>query len=163
MGVENKSELLEMYCGNWIWRAVECLLDSKNEKHTVSTIAERLNISVENAVSAVEGLLALGYIKWNGGVIEKIIPEYHIGTAEIDKKEWLKIYSRLSPQIVSKLTKDDKFTTWFFLCDDEIVSRYAPKFMALYKEMMSEGLSKGAKEVYASELSFAVLTSGGAQ
>lgn len=159
MEVSKKTELLEMYCGNWIWRAVECLLDSK-ENHTISSIAERLNISMENAVKAIEGLVSLGYITWQNDNIVKLVPEYHLGTSEIDKKEWLKIYSRLSPQIVSKLTKDDKFTTWFFLCDDEIVSRYAPKFMSLYKEMMAEGLSKGAKEVYASELSFAVLTGG---
>lgn len=159
MVADKKKELLEMYCGNWIWRAVECLLDSK-ETHTVSSIAERLNISIENTVGAIEGLVTLGYIKWEDKLLVKVIPEYHIGNNTFEKKELIKIYSKLSPQIVAKLTKDDKFTTWFFLSNAEIVSKYAPKFMELYNSMMVEGLSKGATQVYASEISFAALSGG---
>ena len=57
-----KAQLLDNYSGNWIWRAVECLVKSKDFNPSPKWIADRLSISIENAVDAIEGLEKLRLI-----------------------------------------------------------------------------------------------------
>lgn len=57
---------LKQYCGNWIWRALECLVDSKDFNPSPKWISQRLNISIENAVDAIEGLERMGLIVRTG-------------------------------------------------------------------------------------------------
>jgi len=47
----------------------------------------------------------------------------------------------------------------FFAADDQLLSEYAPRISALYKEMIHEGTKRGCKGVMASEICFAKLAS----
>ncbi len=149
---------LAQYSGNWIWRALECLIESPDFEYSPKWAAKRLNVTVEKIVDAYEGLDRLGYIKREGVSYKKNIQEYHIGQTEFTREDLLAIHSRLAPQVISKLKPTSKFTTWFFLGNDELVTKYAPQFMKIYAQMHKEGLEKGLKEVVASEISFAILS-----
>lgn len=162
---QNKADLLQ-YSGSWIWRAVECLVESPEFNPSPKWVAQRLNISVEKAVDAFEGLERLGYIKREGSSYKPQVEEYHIGTNEFSREDLLGIQSKLAPQIISKLKSSSKFTTYFMLGDEELIAKYTPQIMKIYNQMHKEGLEKGLTEVVASEVSFAVLsekTSQGAQ
>lgn len=149
---------LHQYAGNWIWRALECLVEAKDFQSSPKWAAARLNVTVEKVVDGYEGLERLGYVRRNGAEYVKAAPEYHIGAKDMSSDDLLGIHAKLAPQVISKLKPSSKFTTWFFLADNELVAKYAPKFMALYAEMHKEGLQKGLTEVIASEISFANLS-----
>lgn len=156
---------LALYSQNWIWRAIECLVEAPDFQPSPRWSAERLNVSVEKIVDAFDGLERLGYIKRDGATFKKIKKEYHFGPNEISRENLLEIHSRLTHQVTMKMDSRSLFSNWFFLADEEIVSKYTPLFIDLYRKMMSEGLHKGSKDVYASLISFAHLTSqdGGQQ
>jgi hypothetical protein len=56
------TEDIKMYLESWIWRAVESLITARDFEPSPRSIAYRLNISVEQAVDALEGLQRLGQI-----------------------------------------------------------------------------------------------------
>ena len=84
--------------------------------------------------------------------------EYHINQKTFSRDELLATHSRLAPQIISQLQASSKFTTYFMLGNDELVSKYTPEIMKIYRQMHKEGLEKGLTQVIASEISFAKLS-----
>lgn len=157
MSATIKADLYQ-YSGNWIWRAIECLVESPDFNPSPKWAAQRLNITVEKAVDAFEGLERLGYIKRDGATYKPLSSEYHIGVAEFTREELLSIQSKLAPQIISKLKASSKFTTYFMLGNDELIAKYTPQIMKIYAQMHKEGLEKGLTEVVASEISFAIVS-----
>lgn len=150
---------LQSWAGNWIWRAVQCLVQSPDFNASPKWIANRLNISIDKAVDAIEGLERLGFIKREGATYVHVKEWVQIlPTGTVTRDDLLTTHSKIAPQIISKLTANDKFTTQFFLANQELISKYAPKFVQLYREMNDEGLKLGLTEVIASEISFAQLT-----
>ena len=150
-----------LYLQNWIWRAMECLVESPEFDPSPKWAARRLNVSVEKVVDALEGLERLGFVKKDGKTYIKCIKEYHYGPREIPSEELLHVHKRLTQQTLTKMTTRSKFSNWFFLSDDQILSKYSPLFIDLYKRMHKEGLEKGCTQVVASEICFATLTDNG--
>ncbi len=60
---EAQAALWDHFFGDWIWRAVECLVDVKGFNPSPRWISTRLGVSVEQAVDALDGLLELGLLK----------------------------------------------------------------------------------------------------
>lgn len=149
---------LHQYCANWIWRAAECLVESPDFEASPKWTARRLNVSVEKVVDAFEGLERLGYIVRNENTFIKPKEYVAVDASHLTREDLLGYHSKLSPQITNKLTANDKFTTWFFNADSNLIAEFTPKFMNLYKEMINEGTLRKCKEIYASEISFAQLT-----
>jgi hypothetical protein len=157
---------LSLFYGNWIWRAVHCLIDCPDFNPSPKWSASRLNIGVEKIVDAFEGLERLNLIKRENNTFKLTNDWTQVTPKDADPTDLLKAHSRLSAQITSKLTPEDKFTVQFFRGNKELVSKYSPKFIQLYKEMNDEAEAKGLKDVVASEISFAILSSqenGGVQ
>lgn len=155
---EARAADLQNWAGNWIWRAVQCLVESPDFNASPKWIAGRLNVSIEKAVDAVEGLERLGFILRNGASYKHVNDWVQLLPGEISSSELLSRHSKIAPQIIAKLNSSDKFTSQFFLGNQELVSRYAGRFIRLYQEMNEEGLRLGLKEVIASEISFVQLT-----
>jgi hypothetical protein len=149
---------LNHFYGNWIWRAVECLVEAPDFDPSPKWAAKRLNVSVEKIVDAMEGLIRLGYVERTGSSFKSRIPEYHLSPDDLTREQLLEGHSKLAPQVISKLKPTSKFTTWFFLGNEDLVKKYGPKFMDLYAQMHAEGLKSGMKEVIASEIGFAIVT-----
>lgn len=149
---------LNQYCANWIWRSVECLVEAPDFESSPKWSAKRLNVSVDKIVDAIEGLERLGYIKRDGSTYIKPKEYVAVDTSHLNRENLFEFHSKLAPQIITKLTSNDKFTTWFFNADDQLISEFAPRFMKLYKEMNDEGVRRKCKDIFASEISFAQLT-----
>jgi hypothetical protein len=149
---------LQFYAQSWIWRAVECLVEAPDFEPSPKWSAKRLNISIDKVVDAFEGLERLGYIKREGNSYIKPTEYVAVDTSHITRENLIQSHSNLAPQIITRLTTEDKFTTWFFNADAQLISEFTPKFMKLYKEMNDEGLRRQCRDVFASEISFAQLT-----
>ena len=149
----------EQWLGNWIWRATQCLTEAPDFNPSPKWIAKRLNISIENAVEAIEGLERLGCIVRHG-ISYKVVENWmQLTPNKLDRTKLLSAQSRIAPQLISKLTPQDAFTSQFFIGNKELVGKFAPKFMDLFKQMNDEGTRLGHKEVVAAQISFVQVTS----
>lgn len=149
-----------MYLQNVTWRGLEALIESPDFDPSPKWIAKKLNTTVEKAVDAIEGLTRLGVIQKSESTYVKATKEksYYFGPDKMDRAELLMVHKRLTHQTLTKLGTQSMFSNWFFLADDELLAKYSPKFVQLYKDMLAEGLEKGCTQVVASEISFASLT-----
>lgn len=59
-------ERLRHFAGNWVWRATEALIDHPDFEPSAQWLKNRLNISLEEAVEALDGLEKLGVLTRNG-------------------------------------------------------------------------------------------------
>lgn len=155
---EQKRSDLSNWSANWIWRAVQCLVDAPDFNSSPKWIATRLNISIEKAVEAAEGVERLGYIRREDGNLKSSDRWLQVLPDKVSPEDLLAGHARLAPQIIAKLQPTDKYSTQFFLGDDALVTKYSLHFVRLFKEMNDEGLRRGLTEVIGSEISFARLT-----
>lgn len=149
---------LENWTGNWIWRTVQCLAQSPDFNDSPRWIAQKLNVSIEKALDAIEGLERLGFIAKVDGKLKVLESWKQITPADVPPANLLAHFSKLAPQIITRVKPEDKFTSQFFLADEELVAECASKIMKAFKEMNDEALKRGAKDVYASEIVFAKMT-----
>lgn len=157
---------LEQWFGNWIWRAVQCLVESPDFNSSPKWIASRLNISVENAVEAIEGIERLGCIRREGASFKVVDNWMQLTPDKLEANRLLAGQARIVPQLMSKMTPTDAYTSQFFIGNRELIRKYAPKFMELFKQMNDEGMKAAHTDVVAAQISFVQLTSdkaGGAQ
>jgi len=163
VGTENKthahiSEDMQHWVSSWIWKAVLCLTEVPDFNSSPKWIAQRLNVTVEKAVDALEGLERLGKLERVNGHYQVSNTWEQTGVQELDRSELLKQHSKIAPQLISRLNENDKYTAQFFVGNQDLISKYAPKFMQIFCEMNAEGRELGLKEVIASEISFVQLT-----
>lgn len=163
---KQNQEDLAHWAGNWIWRAVQCLIESPDFNPSAKWTATRLNITIEKAVEAFDGLERLGIIHREDNTFKVNSNWFQLTPNNANKEVLLGAHTKLAPQILSKLTPNDKYTVQFFRGNRELLNKYAPKFIQIYKDMNDEAEALGMKEVIASEISFAILTqeqNGGVQ
>lgn len=161
---QQRQEDMDNWTGNWIWRAVHTLVESPECSASPKWIASKLEISVEKAVDALEGLVRLSIIEMRDGRYHSKSSWLQTTTQNASREELLIQFSRIAPQIISRLnTVTSKFTYQFFLADAELIARYTPKIMEIYNEMNEEGLRRGLTDVYASEIAFAKMSSTSTQ
>lgn len=154
---EQRAEI-KQFTDNWIWRTVLCLVESPNFNPSPKWIAAKLDTSVEKVVDAIEGLVILG-------LIEKTASGYRVKNnwlqvlpSDLSRNDLLDTHLKVAPQILSRLNEDDGFTVQFFKGNKELLKKFGPKFVELYKQMDEEAQKQGINEVMASELSFVQLT-----
>lgn len=155
---EQQAEDRRTFHFNWIWRAAQNLVECPDFDPSPKWTAQRIGISVEKAVEALEGLERLGFIRRNG---RDLIPrrENYAETLETSTSEkLLESHAVMSLQINSKLTAESKFNTSFMRSDEELMAEFAKRFMDLYREMEQRGIQKNCNQVIASQISFAFLT-----
>jgi hypothetical protein len=149
----------EQYSGNWIWRAVQCLVDLPEFSPSPKWIANRLNVGVEKAVEAIDGLERIGRVIRTSKGSYKLTQEWdYINSDNQSREKLLSAQSRIAPQLISKLTTSDAFTSQFFTGDQATIKKYSPHFMRLFKEMSEEAKSNGCTDVIAVQMSFVQLT-----
>lgn len=146
------------FTGNWIWKAVLCLIESPDFNPSPKWISQRLNISIENAVEAVEGLERLGYISKSNNNYVTNNSDLHISYKEAPKKVILQNTAELMQQTISKITLNDKYMIKFMLGNDTLISEFCPRFSALYSEMENKAKELKLTDVIVSQISFSVLT-----
>ena len=149
---------IKQFTDNWIWRTVHCLIESPNFDPSPKWIAKKLDISVEKAVDAIEGLLKLGLIEQVAGTYKVKSQWFQVLPKDLSHSDLLDTHIKLAPQILSRLNEDDKYTVQFFRGNEELLKKYVPRFIELYKQMDEEAQRQKISDVMASEISFVRLT-----
>lgn len=135
-----------------------CLVETKDFNPSPKWIASRLSITVEKALDAIEGLTRMGCVIKIGDSYRVNQEWFQLTPKELDRAALLRSQSRIVPQLMSKLTENDAFTSQFILADEEIIKRFAPRFMELFKQMDDEGKKTGKTQITAVQMSFAKVT-----
>ncbi|RYZ91318.1 MAG: DUF4423 domain-containing protein, partial [Proteobacteria bacterium] len=115
LGAESRASDLQSWAGNWIWRAVQTLVRAPDFSSSPKWVATRLNISVEKALDALEGLERLGFISREGSGFVHTKEWVQLLPGKVTRAQLLNEHSKIAPQIITKLTARDKFTTQFFI------------------------------------------------
>lgn len=158
VGNNNLSTAITEFTNNWIWRTVYVMIDNPNFDPSPRWIASKLDITVEKAVDALEGLQRLNLIEKFENSYKAKVSWHQVLPKDISREELLKTHINVAPQILSRLNENDGFTVQFFTGNKELLKAFGPKFMALYKEMETEAKKQNITDVMASELSFVQLT-----
>lgn len=148
----------EQWLGNWIWRATQCLIELPDFNPSPKWTAKRLNINVEKALEAIEGLERMGCIVKANGSYKSVEDWLQLTPEELTRDRLLNAQSRIAPQLISKLTPNDAFTSQFMIGNKELIGKYGPKFMKLFKDMDEEAKTSKCTDVIAAQISFVQLT-----
>lgn len=142
----SETELLDRYFGDWIWRAVECLVGLKEFNPSPRWIAERLGVTIEQAVDALDGLLELGQIirDQDGGFVRNTVAADLArdlrGPSDSSKRQKMQDHLLLSTQINSKLcsAKNNFYSDGFVAANLDFMNRHVSNIrsalMNMYKE-----------------------------
>lgn len=151
----------EQWLSNWTWRTVQCLVDVPGFNDSPKLMAQKIGISIENVYEALEGLERLGHIQRINGVYSQPNLAVQMTSKDLELANLFGAHSKISTQIMSKMKKDDAYTSQVFVSDKATISKYAPKFMELFKQMAEEGQRNGIKEVVGAQMCFVPLTAQG--
>jgi uncharacterized protein DUF4423 len=146
------------FSGNWVWRAVEALVQAKDFNPDPVWIADRLNISAEAAKDALEGLVRIGLIVKDGESFKAATNFYNYDSNQIDRSDMFYIHTKIRDQVSLRINTKDCFSNMIFLSNKELISKFYSQFSNIIEKLNEEALKAECKEVYAFEMSFAKLT-----
>lgn len=149
---------MKQFTDNWIWRTVMCLVESPNFDPSPRWIASKLDISVEKAVDAIEGLQKLNLVERVENTFKVKNQWFQVMPKDLERTDLLDTHIKLAPQILSRLNEEDSFTVQFLKGNKDLLKKYSPKFIELYRQMDEEAQRSGISDVMASEISFVQLT-----
>lgn len=147
------------FCGNWVWRAVEALVQAKDFNPDPAWIADRLNISAGAAKDALEGLERIGMIVRKGEAIAGSPALENFDFAEVDRSDRFEIHNKIKDQISAKITSRDSYLNAVILSSPESIKEFYVGFCNLVEELNKKNIESGnANDIYAMEMSLARLT-----
>ncbi len=155
----------EQYAGNWVWRAVAALVETKDFQQTPNWMAQRLGVSEDSICEALSGLETLGIIRKVKGRYEKVLRYIYLTDREISPEVIAKDHVLISSQILGRLDpydveKPSFYRTGFFATNLEAARRFCKEVERLMKEFMMESSSIETDRVFAVSFS-SVDVSGG--
>jgi len=131
-------EALENFYGMSIWRELHALLEHQEFNSSPKWIANKLNISIEEALDAVEGLTALGLIGKNddGSFFPKQL-QILIPTEKMNRVEMAKNHLLISHQILNGFSADSEdnfFRNCYYLSNKDLVDELTENIKLALKE-----------------------------
>ena len=161
--IENDSKLsnsdLQNYSSNWVWRAIESLVTAKNFNPAISAIANRLNVSIEAVVNALEGLERLNIIKRDGQSFLKPTNVTFLDKSNTNPKNLLVAHGHLAPQIIGMLNEESIFATRFTLGSLKIARKHAHKLQDFLNSVDQDGSIEDNPDILAIDISIAQVNS----
>ena len=154
----NNKELQLEYVGNWIWRSVASLIDTKDFNAAPRWIAERLNIRFSEVIEALEGLERLGIISRTKTGYKKLLKYVYFSDRDLDPKAVLSDHVLISTQIMGRLNPLNPkngcfYRTGFVATNQDVAKKYFLKMEAVMKDFLMESANCSADTVYAFTLS----------
>jgi DNA-binding Lrp family transcriptional regulator len=147
------------FCGNWVWRAVEALVQAKDFNSNPGWIADRLNISAEAAKDALEGLERIGMLLKSDAGISSNTEAFSRSCNVLDRSDLFEIHNKMKVQIDSKITSRACFSNTVFLSNKQYIEEFYHKFSEIVEELNLKSKSDNeCSEVFALELSLARLS-----
>lgn len=150
---DQKQEDLYFYTQSWVWRAVEALVLAKDFDPSPRSIANRLNISVEAAVDALDGLVRLGAIYRDSNTFKRNVSNHIVSPEQTTKEKLLSAHTNIATQILPKLNTDSIFTTQVCLGKMSLVKKHADKLVAFLDSLDAEGRLEDNPDVISIEIS----------
>jgi len=144
------------YLGNWIWRAVDCLVGTKDFNSSGRWISNRLKISVEEAVDAMDGLQAMGVIYMGpGGRFRRANNVNEFTEKEFGRNQLIMDHLMVSAQINSKFSRfkdkpieDASFTNFVITSTRKRYLARMKEIHAIFREWSEEHNESEIEEVY---------------
>lgn len=139
-----KQELQKKYTGSWIWRAVAALVEiSPESTKNIKWFSEKLGVSLEEVVDAIEGLEILGIIERTTYGYRKILKYVYFSDRDLDPVAVLSDHMLISSQILSRLNPFNKeqksfYRTGFVASNEENVKEFCLKIEILMKEFLEK-------------------------
>lgn len=154
----NNKDLQLEYVGNWIWRSVASLIDTKDFNPSPRWIAEKLNVRYAEVIKALEGLERLGIIGRTKTGYKKLLKYVYFSDRDLDPKAVLSDHVLISTQIMGRLNPLNPkigcfYRTGFVATNQDIAKKYFLKMEALMKDFLMESANCSADTVYAFTLS----------
>jgi DNA-binding MarR family transcriptional regulator len=154
---EQKQNDLYFYTQSWVWRAIEALVLAKDFDPSPRAISTRLNISVEMAVDALDGLERLGSIERSGKTFTRPAALHNITPAQATKEQLLDAHTNIAGQLLTKLNTESLFTTQICLGSLELVKKHASKISEFLNALDVEGRNIDNPDVISVEISIACI------
>lgn len=160
---DEKKQLQLQYTGNWVWRAIAALVETRDFCHSVKWIADRLSVTVEEVVFALEGLEALGIIRRTSNGYEKVLKYIYYTDRDLDSTAILKDHVLVSTQILGRLAtksvvRPSFYRTAFYASTIEQARAFFLRIEDLMKQFMVDSASQASDRVFAVTLSGVDLT-----
>ena len=149
------------YCTNWTWRAVECLVDLPDFQPSMKSVSKRLNISLEEAVDAVEGLESLKLIKrtLTGSFVRTartVVPtDFGVPLNDVLRGH-MHVATELSARIIDK--ENMRFSNCFFTSNRERLAVALKQIESIMRGLCEDIDPDSDTEVFALEFSCASLS-----
>lgn len=154
---DQKQEDLYFYTQSWIWRAVEALVLAKDFDPSPRAIANRLNVSVEAVVDALDGLERINAITREGRTFKRTQSYHSVNVSNSTRQQLLDSHTNISSQIVSKLNPESIFTNVICLGNKDIIIKHADKLRNFISSLVEEGKDLNNPDVIAVEISIAAI------
>lgn len=155
--VQRKDDMY-FYSQSWIWRAIEALASAKDFNPSPTHLSNRLNITVEEVVCALEGLERLGLIlRVNNGFKPKNI-ETVLNNSSTEIQSLIQSHVNLSSQILTQIDEDSFFINRFLLGNKDIVKSNLSKIKDFFNSIDTSGEKLPSPEVFAIQISITQVT-----
>lgn len=149
------------YFSIWTWRALENLISTKNFNPSLKAIAKRLNIKLDEAVDALEGLEFLKLIKRTptGGLI-RTTNGVDINELEAPHTEFLKGHLLLSAEVSSRVFdfQNIRLENFVVASNRTQIAKFINSYKNLVRELSEQSDSQERDEVFALVSSFACIS-----
>lgn len=158
--LKRKQELQKQYTGNWVWRAVSALIETKDFDHSPEWMANRLNVSIYEIDIAIKGLIELGIIRQTDKGYVKILKYVYFSDRDLNPELILKDHVLISTQILGRLNPRKKeqpsfYRTAFIASNKALAKEYFYKIETTIKEFMIASAQSTQDRVFA--LSFSAV------
>ncbi len=154
VGPANRRTLQLQYIGNWVWRAVASLVDTRDFDPSPKWIAKKINVNLEEVVDALEGLEKLGIIGRTPQGYKKLLKYVYFSDRDLNPKAVLADHVLISTQIMGRLNPANPnlgcfYRTGFVATNQELAKKYFSKMESVMKEFLMESANCAADSVYA--------------
>lgn len=150
--LKNK-KLQEKYTGSWLWRTLAAMVDMSSFEPSPIKLAAQLNVTVEQVVEALEGLVELGIIRRTTDGFSRVFKNVYFSDRQLNPKALLVDHMLVSTQISGRLdafnNKGQFYRTGFVATNRETMNNFCEKLDALMREFLEESSKAEADTVFA--------------
>ncbi|MCH2534061.1 MAG: DUF4423 domain-containing protein [Bdellovibrionales bacterium] len=158
------NQLEKQYTGNWVVRAVGCMVELTERSLDPRWMAQKLDVSIEEILKSLDILESLGIIKKTPeGGFKKILKYVYYTDRNMVPEHVLADHVLISSQLMSRLKpRDDKrgsfYRTSFVATNIELAKKYFLKIEQTLKDFLIESAQSESDTVIACSFSGVELT-----
>ncbi|MCB0367148.1 MAG: DUF4423 domain-containing protein [Bdellovibrionaceae bacterium] len=151
--LKRHQELQKKYTGNWLWRTLAGLVSTADFDPSLSKLAARLRVSVNEVVEAFEGLEQLGIIRRTAEGYERVLKYVYFSDRDLDPGQVLADHVLISTQVLGRLDPlnpelNSFYRTGFIASNEKAVRKFCRQMEEIMKAFLMESAAESADGVY---------------